>query len=79
MIVSNKLDFEQINNTCSKGDLIRTKPPLAEMVCDRDKKISEYPEEGEEWVTCVYHGKARVLDEDLVSDTAGTGGKEAKQ
>lgn len=55
-----KLHFDKINKTCKKGDLIRTKPPLAEMVCDWDKQIFEYEEDGQEWVTCVYHGKPRV-------------------
>lgn len=60
-----KVDFEKVNNTCKRGDLIRTKPPLAEMVCDWDKQIFVYTEDGEEWATCVYHGKARVLEQKL--------------
>lgn len=55
------VDFDKVNKTCKKGDLIRTRPYLAEMVCDWDKQIFKYTEEGEEWVTCVYHGKPRQL------------------
>jgi hypothetical protein len=61
-----KVDFEEINKTCNKGELIRTKPPLAEMVCDWDKQIFRYSEGGVEWVTCVYHGKPRMLEQGLL-------------
>lgn len=74
-----KLDFEQINKTCHKGDLIRTKPPLAEMVCDWDKQIFRYDEDGEEWVTCVYHGHARVLEQNLIGAKQDVDGKEPAQ
>ena len=57
----NKVDFDQVNKVCKKGDLIRTRPYLAEMVCDWDKQIFKYTEDGEEWVTCVYHGKPRQV------------------
>ena len=60
-----KINFEQINKTCKKNDLIRTKPPLAEMVCDWDKQIFKYKEDGAEWVTCVYHGHSRRLNQTL--------------
>ena len=56
-----KVDFDQVNKICNKGDLIRTRPSLAEMVCDWDKQIFKYTEDGEEWVTCVYHGKPRQV------------------
>ena len=62
------VDFEEINKTCSEGDLIRTKPPLAEMVCDWDKQIFSYSEDGEKWVTCIYHGHSRLLDQGLLKE-----------
>lgn len=57
----NKVNFDEVNKTCKQGHLIRTRPSLAEMVCDWDKQIFKYTEDGEEWVTCVYHGTPRAL------------------
>lgn len=56
-----RINFEEVNKTCKKGDLIRTRPSLAEMVCDWDKQIFKYTEDDQEWVTCVYHGSPRAL------------------
>ena len=61
-----KVNFEEINKTCNKGDLIRTKPNLAELVCDWDKQIFKYTEDDKEWVTCVYHGHARSSKMEVV-------------
>lgn len=54
-----KVNFEDINKTCNKGDLIRTKPSMAELVCDWDKQIFRYREDNEDWITCIYHGEPR--------------------
>ena len=54
-----KVNFGVINKTCKKGDLIRTKPSMAELVCDWDKQIFQYREENKDWITCIYHGEAR--------------------
>ena len=62
-----KVDFDEVNKVCKKGDLIRTKPSLAEVVCDWDKQIFKYTEDKQEWVTCVYHGKPRQLKLNLES------------
>ena len=56
-----KVNFEEINQTCKKGDLIRTKPSMAELVCDWDKQIFRYREDKKEWITCIYHGEARRI------------------
>ena len=56
-----KINFDEINKTCDKGDLIRTRPNLAEMVCDWDKQIFQYREDDEDWITCAYHGEPRQV------------------
>ena len=56
-----KVNFEEINKTCNKGDLIRTRPNLAEMVCDWDKQIFQYREDDQDWITCMYHGEPRQV------------------
>jgi len=56
-----RVNFDEINKTCAKGDLIRTRSNMAELVCDWDKQIYKYVEDDKEWVTCVYHGHSRQL------------------
>lgn len=58
-----KLNIVEINKSCNEGDLIRTRPYLAELVCDWDKQIFKYVENGEEWITCSYHGHVRQMKE----------------
>ena len=56
-----KINFDEINKTCSRGDLIRTRPNMAELVCDWDKQIFKYREDDQDWITCMYHGEPRQV------------------
>ncbi len=56
-----KINFDEINQTCRKGDLIRTRSNMAELVCDWDKQIFQYKEDDEDWITCMYHGEPRQV------------------